>query len=184
MRSSRFLPIVFGAGIVLATACSDATAPGAPSSSQPIPPIEPSLVVLSGSVHASGTKWSAVVLMTDEGQEIPLGGANAGLLLALENAGVEVRGSWDAADGAFQVADFLVKTVNGAGVVDGFLVAIYDGSAGNVELVGYALRPPRGGPEITLIEPSADLLDHLGARIWAAGVSDGAPTAFGVISQK
>jgi hypothetical protein len=179
MRSSRFLPVVFGAGLVLATACSDATAP----SSKPTTPFEPSLVTLSGSVQRSGTKLNAVVLSTSDGQEIPLGGPNADALLSLENAGVEVRGGWGA-DGAFQVADFLVETMNGAAVVDGFLIAVYDSPSDDAEVIGYAIRPTRGGLEINLIEPSADLLDYLGARIWAAGVSDGAPTAFGVISQK
>jgi len=183
MRSSQFLPIIVGAGLVLAAACSDATAPSAPSSSQPTTPLEPSLVVMSGFVHRSDTKVNAVVLSTSEGQDIALAGANAGVLASLENAGVEVRGGWDA-DGAFQVFDFLVQTVNGAAVIDGFLIAVYESPAENAELIGYAIRPTRGGPEISLIEPSAALLDHLGARIWAAGVSDGAPTAFGVISQK
>ncbi len=183
MRTSRFLPIVFGAGIVLASACSDATAPSAPSSSKPTSPLEPSLVTLSGSVHRSGTKVNAVILSTSEGQDIALAGANADVLMSLENAGVEVRGGWDA-DGAFQVFDFLVETMNGAAVIDGFLIAVYDRPSEDAELLGYAIRPTRGGPDIDLIEPPADLLDHLGARIWAAGVSDGAPTAFGVISQK
>ena len=183
MRSSRFLPIVFGAGLVLATACSDASTPSAPSSSKPTTPLEPSLVTLSGSVHRSGTKLNAVVLSTSEGQEIPLAGANADALISLENAGVEVRGGWDA-DGAFQVADFLVETVNGTAVIDGFLIAVYGSPEENAELVGYAIRPTRGGPDFNLIEPSTDLLGHLGARIWAAGVSDGVPTAFGVISEK
>jgi len=180
MRSSRFLPIIVGSGLVLAAACSDASAPSAPSSSKPV---EPSLVTLSGSIHASGTKLNAVVLITTEGQEVPLGGANADVLLSLGNAGVEVRGGWSA-DGAFQVADFLVETMNGTQVIDGFLIAVYDSPSEDAEFMGYAIRPTRGGPDIDLIEPSADLIDHLGARIWAAGVSDGAPTAFGVISQK
>ena len=182
MRSSRFLPVAFSAGLVLAAACSDATAPSA-SSSNPTTPLEPSLVTLSGSIHPSGMKWNAVVLITDDGQEVPLGGANADVLLSLENAGVEVRGGWSA-DGAFQVADFLVETMNGAAVVDGFLIAVYSNSSDDEEFIGYALRPTRGGPDIDLIEPSVELIDHVGARIWAAGLSDGAPTAFGVISQK
>ena len=184
MSRSRFLPILFGAGLVAAAACSDATAPS--TSSTPSTPLPPALISLSGSVHLSGTKLDPVFLSTSDGQEILLAGANAAMLTSVENAGVEVRGGWGA-DGAFLVADFLVETVAGAPVVDGILVAMYDNvvvDTDATEPVGYAILPTRGGPTIALTDPSADLLAHLGSRIWVAGIGDGAPMAFGVISEQ
>jgi len=181
MLRSRFLLTLFGAGLVLAAACSDSATPTAPLTSTPS---TPALLTLTGSVHR-GNKISEVILATDDGQEIPLSGANASMMASVENAGVEVRGAWNV-DGTFEVADFLVRMVDGAPVLDGILVAVYDRTVDpseSIEPTGYAILPTRGGPTIALTNPSADLLAHLGERLWVAGVGDGAPTAFGVISE-
>jgi len=183
MLRSRLLPTLFGAGLVLAAACSDATAPNKPSASTPSAPLQPELVTLIGSVHLTGQKLNPVSLSTSDGQDIALNGANADMLTSLENAGVEVRGSWDS-DGAFAVADFLVETVDGAAVVDGVLLAIYAAPIENADVIGYAIRPTRGGPTIALSEPSTDMLAYLGERIWVAGTDEGVATSFGLISKQ
>jgi hypothetical protein len=125
-----------------------------------------------------------VSLSTSDGQDIALIGANANMLTSLENAGVEVRGTWDADSAAFVVADFLVETVDGAAVVDGVLYAIYAAPIETADVIGYAIRPTRGGADIALNEPTADLLAYLGERIWVAGADAGVPTAFGLISKQ
>jgi hypothetical protein len=183
MSRSRFLPILFSAGLVLAAACNDA--PNAPLTSTPSTPLAPSLLSLSGTVHRSGNKINEFILATDDGQEIPLSGGTASMLARVENDGVEVRGGWNG-DGAFEVADFLVETVDGTAVVDGLLVAVYDNVVDTDATgpSGYAILPTRGGPTIALTDPSADLLAHLGSRIWVAGIGDGAPMTFGVISEQ
>jgi hypothetical protein len=183
MLRSRFVPTLFGAGLVLAAACSDATAPSAPSKTTPGAPLQPELVTLTGSVHLTGQKLNPVSLSTSDGQDIALIGANAEMLVSLENAGVEVHGGWDA-DGAFTVADFLVETVGGAAVVDGILIAVYAAPIETADVIGYAIRPTRGGQTIALSEPSTDLLAYLGERIWVAGADQGVPTAFGLISKQ
>jgi hypothetical protein len=124
-----------------------------------------------------------IVLSTGDGQEIRLIGANASLLASVDNAGVEVRGSWTDT-GAFQVADFLVETVNGASVIDGTLIALYAVPTDTGDPIGYAIRPTRGGATVALTDPSTDLVAHLGQRLWVAASGDGQPTSFGVISEQ
>jgi hypothetical protein len=143
------------------------------------------LLTLTGSVHRSANRINEFILATDDGQEIPLSGGTASMMASVENAGVEVRGAWSG-DGAFEVADFLVRTVDGAPVLDGVLIAVYERPVDkeSIEPIGYAILPTRGGLTIALTDPSADLLAHLGQRLWVAGVGEGAPTAFGVISEQ
>jgi len=182
MLRSRFLPMVFGASLVLAAACSDSDTSTAPlTSTRGTPP----QLTLTGTVHRSGNKINEVILATDDGQEIPLSGENASTMASVENAGVEVRGAWNV-DGAFEVADFLVRMVDGAPVLDGVLIAVYDRIVDNesIQPISYGLSPTRGGPTIPLTDPSAELLTHLGERLWVAAVGDGAPMAFGVISER
>jgi len=148
----------------------------------PQPP-GPELVTLSGSVHLTGMTLNEIVLSTGDGQEIHLMGANASLLASVDNAGVEVRGSWTD-EGWFDVADFLVEIVNGTSVIDGTLIALYDVPTDTGDPIGYAIRPTRGGATITLTDPPTDLVAHLGARLWVAASGDGPPTSFGVISEQ
>jgi hypothetical protein len=46
----------------------------------------------------------------------------------------------------------------------------------------YALQLTRGG-SVTLTDPPADLIAHLGQRVWVIGSLDGPPTAFGTITE-
>jgi hypothetical protein len=182
MRHSRFFPTLFSAGLALAAACSDAAAPGTPPTSAPVIPQPSSLQTLTGTVHMSGLDLNPVALKTSDGHDILLAGANANELANVVDADVEVRGEYDA-DGTFQVADFLVRFVNGNPVVDGILVPLYD-LPNDVDVIGYAVRPTRGGADITLAEPTEDLLAHVYQRLWIAGLGDGGgvATAFGFIS--
>lgn len=185
MLRSRLLPWLFSAGFFLAAACSDSVAPGPePTAAAPAPiaPAGPTLVTLSGSVHATGEDLYPAWLSTEDGQDIRLTGENANILVSVDNAGVEVHGRWET-DGAnaFFVADFLVKAVNGSAVVDGILIELAPLS---VDSPVYAIRQTNGGAYIMLFNPPAELLTHLNERIWIAGLDElSGPTAFGVIRE-
>ncbi|HWJ13213.1 MAG TPA: hypothetical protein VNS10_05675, partial [Gemmatimonadaceae bacterium] len=166
MRHSRLLSTVFSAGLVLAAACSDAVAPGSPPTSavtsQPSQPSAPQ--TLTGTVYMSGQDLNPVALRTSDGHDILLAGAGANELANVLDANVEVRGEFYA-DGTFQVADFLVRVVNGNPVVDGVLIALYAMPVESTEIIGYAILPTRGGAAIMLNEPSEDLLAHVHQRL-------------------
>ena len=183
MLSSRLLTAFAVTGLLATAGCNDTTAPNLPPNSRPTIPLKPEIIVISGSVHLTGIKLHDVVLNTSDGMEIPLAGASTALLARVDDAGVEVRGSWNL-DGAFEVADFVVQMVGGAPVLDGVLVAVYDTKLQTEDrmLLGYALQLTRGDT-VDLKEPSTDLLAHIGERVWVAGPIEGPPTAFGVISE-
>ena len=182
MLSSR-LTVFAVAGLLVAAGCNDTTAPNLPPNSRPSIPLKPEIIVISGSVHLTGIKLHDVVLNTSDGMEIPLAGASTALLARVDDAGVEVRGSWNL-DGTFEVADFVVQMVGGTPVLDGVLVAMYDTPLKTDDriVLGYALQLTRGDI-VELKDPSTDLLAHIGERVWVAGPTDGPPTAFGVISE-
>jgi len=143
----------------------------------------PQVISISGSIHVLGLGLSQVVLTTSDGLEIPLAGYRTLMLARVNDAGVEVRGFWNI-DGAFEVTEFVVEIVDGAPVLDGVLIAVYDTEIYTDEsrILGYALRLTRGDV-VELKEPSPELLAHLGDRVWVAGPTDGPPTAFGIISE-
>jgi hypothetical protein len=81
------------------------------------------------------------------------------------------------------VSDFVVRSVEGAPAMDGILVARYDESGQDLiggTLIGYGLQLTRGGT-IALTDPPADLVAHLGERVWVTGDPTAAPAAFGFI---
>jgi len=133
----------------------------------------------------SGQDLNPVALRTSDGHDILLAGAGANELANVLDANVEVRGEFYA-DGTFQVADFLVRVVNGNPVVDGVLIALYAMPVESTEIIGYAILPTRGGAAIRLNEPSEDLLAHVHQRLWVSGIGDGSgvATAFGLISDR
>ena len=183
MLSSRLLTAFAVAGLLAAVGCNDTTAPNLPPESKPSTPLMPEIITFTGSVHLTGTKLNPVVLNASDGSEIPLAGATTALLARVDAAGVEVRGWWNT-DRTFEVADFVVQIVDGAPVLDGVLIAVYDTKLKTEDrmVIGYALQLTRGDT-VGLTEPSADLLAHLGERVWIAGPIEGPTTAFGVISE-
>ena len=185
MLRSRLLPWLFSAGLFLAVACSDAVSPKSESIAAPTAPSPPTPVALTGIVHLTNEDLYPVELRTGDGQDIRLTGQSAYMMVSVDNAEVEVRGQWETDASGFFVADFLVRAVNGNPVIDGTLVALYPTLTDSTDLVGYAIRPTRGGSDVLLSDPSPDLLSHLNQRIWIAGVDGGAgaATAFGVITE-
>jgi hypothetical protein len=183
MLRSRFVPTFLSASLIVAAACRDSVGPTSPVASNPKAPSAPALITLAGVVHLSGTKLNAVVLTTNDGQDIPLTGDGANALASVENAGVEVQGGWEG-DGGFQVADFLVRTMGGSAVIDGTLIALNSVLVDLDEPIGYVIRPTKGGSDIVLTNPPAELLAHLNERLWVAGVDEGTSMSFGVIGTK
>jgi len=184
MRATRFAPAIVAVCLAAAAGCSDAVAPNRSPPSRPPTPSSPPLISLQGFVHVTGADESPLVLELPGGEEIALVGANATPLDRVDKAEVEVRGEWNG-DGAFTVADFVVRSVDGTPVVDGILVRLYDmvetdgGEAGEL---GYAIRLTRGGM-IALADPSPELRIHIGERVWVAASSDGITTVFGIIGE-
>jgi hypothetical protein len=183
MLSSRLLTAFAVVGLLATAGCNDTTAPNVPQQSKPTTPLMPDIITISGSVHLTGMLLNEIVLNTNDGLEIPLAGAATALLARVNDAGVEVRGWWNA-DGTFAVDDFVVQMVGGEPVLDGVLIPVYDTKLFTEDraVIGYALQLTRGDT-VELKEPSTDLLAHVGERLWVAGPIDGPPTAFGVISE-
>jgi hypothetical protein len=182
MSTNRWIPVVAAAWLVAATACSDSLAPA--DHKLPAAADQPAAAVISliGIVHQTTDLRSSVVLSTDDGREIVLIGAELASVASVDMAEVEVRGAWNT-DGALEVNDFVVRSVEGAPAMDGILVALYDDTVQDImptALIGYALQLTRGGT-IALTDPPADLVAHLGARVWVTGDPTAPPTAFGFI---
>jgi hypothetical protein len=180
MSPPRILPVLIAAWLVTGAACSDSVAPNQSPGYGPVVPIAPPFVTLSGFTHSSGAMLDQVVL-TSDGQDILLV-SDGGPLPRVENAGVDVRGRWNA-DGTFDVANFVVRSIDGEPVLDGVLIALYaptiiDTEPG--ELMGFALRLT-DGPVVPLMDPPSELRAHVGERVWVLSPTDGPPTAFGII---
>lgn len=181
MSRPRILPVLIAAWLVTAAGCSDTIAPSRSAGSVPSTPISPQLVTLSGFTHLTGERLNDVMLTTIDGQDVLLM-SDGGGLPRVENAGVDVRGRWGV-EGTFEVADFVVRSVDGESVLDGVLIALYDTPLVDTEdaiLIGYALRLT-DGPVVSLMDPPADLRAHVGERLWVVSPTDGPPTAFGII---
>jgi hypothetical protein len=186
MRRTRFIPALVGACLAAGTACSDTAAPtvtptGSTGSS---PPFAPQLITLTGFIHLSETtSRNTATLDIGDGPEITLDGADFSSFAAVDRVELEVRGSW-LADRMFEVSDFVVRSVEGAPAMDGILIAVVedqtDEKSGST--IAYALELTRGG-SVTLTDPPADLITHVGQRVWVVGSLDGPPTAFGTITE-
>ena len=111
--------------------------------------------------------------------EVPLSGAGSAGLASVENAEVEVRGLWN--NDTFAVADFLVRRVGGSDVMDGVLIALY-GQEIQGDGLGYALSLTRGSI-VPLADPPAELIAHVGERVWIAESAEGQASAFGIITR-
>lgn len=177
MRTMAIVPILLAASLVASTSCSDTTSPTVPVGGQAAPPTP--LTSLEGVVHLSSNKLNGIVLSVADGSDVVLDGPEAAELASVENATVEVRGRWDA--DTFLVADFLVRRVDGADVMDGILINL---SATEIasDTSGYALRLTEGSI-VPLLDPPAELTAHVGERVWVAQSADGQATAFGIIGR-
>jgi hypothetical protein len=176
MRSIRIIPLLIAASLVAGTSCVDTAAP--------TPPVRQAatgapLATLTGVIHLSLTKANGVVLSTADGEDVVLDGSEASLA-SVENAEVEVRGRWNAE--TFVVADFLVRRVDGNDVMDGILTALRDQDEMQGDIIGYALSLTRGSL-IPLADPPAELIAHVGERVWIAETPDGQASAFGIIGR-
>ena len=179
MSTTRWIPAIAAASLA-ATACSDSLAPN--DHALPTGSSQPALISIVGIIHQTTDVLGPVMLSTNDGREIVLIGANLTSVASVDRAEVEVRGAW-AADGALEVNDFVVRSVEGAPAMDGILIARYDESGQDLigpTLLGYGLALTRGGT-IALTDPPADLIAHLGERVWVTGDPNAPPTAFGFI---
>jgi hypothetical protein len=80
------------------------------------------------------------------------------------------------------VADFLVRRVDGAEVMDGVVTALHLQDEIEGDVIGYALSLTRGSL-VPLMDPPAELIAHVGERVWIAETADGQASAFGIISR-
>jgi hypothetical protein len=131
------------------------------------------LATVSGKVapNSAGYKGTALMLQQDDGSTIGLLGDQAAAMYSVVDDQVEVDGLLDET-GQMLVQRFIVMAVGGEAVLDGVLDLTPD---------GFIIRLTRGGDR-GVIDPSDDLQQHIGDRIWLAGPDDAAPTAFGVIT--
>ena len=187
MRRRQFIPALVGACLVAGTACSDTVAPtvaptGATGAS---PPLTPQLITIIGVIHVTETgSRNSAALDTGDGFEITLDGADFSSLAAVDRVEVEVRGIWGVAGSTFEVNDFVVRSVEGAQAMDGVLIVVNEDQTDERggSTTAYALQLTRGG-SAALTDPPADLIAHVGQRVWVIGAADGPPTAFGVITE-
>jgi hypothetical protein len=181
MSNNRWIPAIAAAWLAAATACSDSVAPT--EHALPAAPDQPAAQIsIIGIVHQTTDLRGSVMLSTDDGRDIVLIGANLASVARVDMAQIEVRGAWNA-DGALEVNDFVVRSVEGAPAMDGILVALFDESGQDLIggiLVGYELQLTRGGT-IALTDLPADLVAHVSERVWVTGDPNAAPTAFGFI---
>jgi hypothetical protein len=176
MRTTRIAPTLIAACLVASTSCSDAAAP----TSSGGPATTAALTTLNGVVHLSPTKANGILLTLSDGEDVILDGSGSASLANVENAEVEVSGHFS--DDAFLVADFLVRRVDGADVMDGILTALRVQDDMEGDIIGYALSLTRGSL-VPLTDPPADLIAHVGQRVWVAETADGLASAFGIISR-
>jgi hypothetical protein len=176
MRPTRIVPALITACLIASTSCGDAAAPTSPR--RLAPPASP-LATLEGMVQFSSTDPTAILLSLDDGEEVALASQVDGLA-NVENAEVEVHGQWNG--DTFAVYDFLVRRVDGVDVLDGVVTALR-GQEIDGDIIGYGLTMT-GGSIIPLSDPPAELIQHLGDRVWVAESIDGQPRAFGIISHE
>jgi hypothetical protein len=179
MHAKRIVPILIAACLVASTSCSDASAPTS-LGRQAAPAAPAPLTTIEGVVHVSQTKANNIRLTLADGEDVILDGSEAASLANVENADVEVRGQWSSE--TFVVADFVVRQVDGADVMDGILTAMRTQDAIEGDIIGYALSLTRGSL-VPLTDPPAELIAHVGERVWVAETADGLASAFGIISR-
>jgi len=178
MSSSRSIAAVLAAGLLAASACSDSTAPAPRAGAIAASPAAP--VTLYGIISRTGRDpLHGVTLKLDDGSSVALATSSETYALAgLDGAGIEVKGIWDSE--AFDVSSFVVRQINGGPVFDGVLVEETNQDATDTPVTSYRLQPSDGS-DARLIAPSAEMLQHVGSRMWVRLDDNGDAAEFGII---
>ena len=181
MSSSRFITTIVAGGLLAVSACSDNPKSSAPAGILAPSPSAP--VTLYGVISKTGRDpLHSIVLIQEDGSVVRLvSNTETSSLSELDGAGVEVRGNFDS-DQAFEVGTFFVRQMHGAAVLDG---AIYEEStldATDIPTTSYRLQPSDGSAA-QLISPTAEMLRHLGTRMWVRLDDVGNAAEFGIIGQ-
>jgi hypothetical protein len=156
---------------VAAVGCSEHSWPNTTGPDDVMPPGVPALAQVSGVVIVNGTGAArSVQLRKSDGALILIIGTEAARLASVAGGEVTARGTWDAPP-SFVLDEFQVLSMNGRAAYDGTLT-----TSGN----GFALRLASGTLRAIGNAP-AELANHLGERLWIAGLED-PPVAFGVIA--
>lgn len=128
---------------------------------------------LRGTVAVVGAEpLTRVVLQSVAGEQLQIEGRAATLLRRLDGIDVLVGGRF--ARGRLQVGSFRVVGANGRPAADGVLAL--EGTA--AVLVG------ANGVRLHFTPAPLTLRDHVGSRVWIAGVPGGEPEAWGVIDPR
>jgi len=168
MIRSHFLAAACAVALL---ACSDN--PSAPATgTDGTRPFIPSLFEVTGTVVVTGNPDDGleVQLKQSDGTMLSLVGSEARLLASVDGGEVLVRGTWDAPPGLV-VGSFQVLAMNGRAAIDGVL---------EITDYGYALRLSSGA-YYDLSDPPAELMNHVGDRLWVTGSAEEPPVEFGVI---
>jgi hypothetical protein len=120
------------------------------------------------SVNGTGFEQHIVLHAGDRAFALMASASDSAALTRVGGAEVVVRGV--AAGDSFSVASFVVRSIEGAPVLDGVLMKSGD------RLV---LRSEGG--ELALGNPPAELASMVGARVWIRGPLDAGPNSYGVI---
>lgn len=120
------------------------------------------------SVNGTGFEQHIVLRADDRAYAVVASTTDSAALTRVGGAEIVVRGV--AAGDSFKVADFVVRSIEGAPVVDGVLAKNGD------RLV---LRGEEG--ELALGNPPAELTSMVGARVWLSGPLGTGPNSYGVI---
>ena len=181
MSSSRFITAVFAASVLAVSACSDNSKSSAPAGILAPSPAAPT--TLHGVISKTGRDPAhELVLIQEDGSQIRLvSSAETSALAELEGAGVDVSGVFDS-DLAFEITTFFVRQMHGAPVLDGVILEETTVDATENPVVNYRLQPSDGS-DAQRISPSAEMLLHLGVRMWVRLDDVGNAAEFGIIGQ-
>jgi hypothetical protein len=154
-----------------ALACSAASSPQAASRLGVRP--DPGVDTVRGTVSVVGTATDERVMIRPlgGGPAIPVSGPVAKTLLLVSGADVQASGRRDAA-GAFDVREFVVRSVDDVPAIDGTLVAQDGGIA--IMTTDHTTHP--------IANPPPALRAHVGQRVWITGPLETGAVTFGVIA--
>lgn len=137
------------------------------------PPLPPSPETGNGEVVRLGIvdQLDQELWLVNGEESTYLVGAGAAPLASIVGAEVEVRGTFDAADGLV-VSMFLVRGMKGMPAADGYLEEDH----------GSYLLVRVDGSIVEVLDPPLELRENLGKRVWIAGPEGHPPVSFGVIA--